>query len=213
MLFEDIGAIQANMQENEVIEQLRQWRDNSETKRGMLPMPSSVYVDEGFAKLENSRIFRDEWVCVGHAHELAEKGSYLTFDLLEQPLLIVRNLDDELRAFSNVCPHRSARIAEGRGRTRLLVCPYHAWSYDLDGNLKSAPYMEPEQVKDICLRTIRLESWVGMLFVNLDGHAEPQPHDPRRKNPVGLGCTDFARHYFRYLIDFYSFRYLDVSVP
>jgi nitrite reductase/ring-hydroxylating ferredoxin subunit len=161
------------MAKGDTLRLLAEWRLNSESDRSMMPMPSAMYVSDDVAESEKCLVFRDEWICVGHEHEISEPGSFLTFEQLDQPLLIVRNLEGALRAFSNVCPHRSSRIAEGRGRTRLLVCPYHAWSYDLDGNLKSAPFMEPAQVDGICLRTVLLESWEGMLFVNLDSDAEP----------------------------------------
>ena len=161
------------MSKEQTLKLLAEWRLHSESDDVMLPMPASMYVADDIADLENRTVFRDEWICVGHEHEIVEPGSFLTFELLDQPLLLVRNLEGALRAFSNVCPHRSARIAEGRGRTRLLVCPYHAWSYDLDGQLKSAPYMEEEQVGSVCLQSVRIESWEGMLFVNLNAGAEP----------------------------------------
>ena len=156
----------------ELLENLDYWRANSETDMGKIPLPPEFYSSKDILKMEVKKIFKKEWLCVGHVSELNRPGDYLTFDLVEHPVLVLRDRSDELRAFSNVCRHRSARLVDGSGNTNLLVCPYHAWTYELNGRLRGAPFMKPEQVKDVCLNDLRLEVWQGLIFVNLDPHAE-----------------------------------------
>jgi len=138
-----------------------------------LPLPPEFYASDEMLTMEIESIFDREWLCVGHVSELNAPGDYLTFDLVGHPILILRDSANELRAFSNVCRHRSARLLDGSGNARLLVCPYHAWTYELNGKLRGAPFMKPEQVKDICLNGLKLEVWQGLIFVNLDQDAEP----------------------------------------
>lgn len=156
----------------ELLDNLDHWRANSETDTGRIPLPPEFYSSKDVLKMEVEKIFRKEWLCAGHVSELEKPGDYLTFDLIEHPILVVRDRSNELRAFSNVCRHRSARLVDGSGNTRLLVCPYHAWTYELSGELRGAPFMQPEQVKDVCLNDLRLEVWQGLIFVNLDQNAE-----------------------------------------
>jgi choline monooxygenase len=156
----------------ELLENLDYWRANSETDTGNIPLPPEFYSSKDILDMEVEKIFNKEWLCVGHSSELKNPGDYLTFDLVNHPVLILRDRSDELRAFSNVCRHRSARLIDGSGNTNLLVCPYHAWTYELNGRLRGAPFMKPEQVKDVCLNDLRLEVWQGLIFVNLDPQAE-----------------------------------------
>ncbi len=104
-------------------------------------MSPSVYTDHNFLDAELSKIFSRDWFCVGRADALAKPGDYLTLDLADQPILVLRDSTDKLRAMSNVCRHRMSTLLEGRGSIRAIVCPYHAWTYNLDGTLRGAPAM------------------------------------------------------------------------
>ena len=156
-----------------LLRKLDHWRANSETNQGRLPLPPEFYSCKEFLAMEVESIFNREWICVGHVSELKNAGDYLTYDLVGHPVLVVRDRSNELRAFSNVCQHRSSRLVDGTGNAKLLVCPYHAWAYELNGKLRGAPFMQPDQVKDVCLNDLRLEVWQGLMFVNLDRDAEP----------------------------------------
>jgi phenylpropionate dioxygenase-like ring-hydroxylating dioxygenase large terminal subunit len=158
---------------SELLARLEHWRSNSDTDKGKLPLSPRFYACEEMLQMEIEKIFQKEWLCVGHISELKNPGDYLTFDLVGHPIMVVRDRSHELRAFSNVCRHRSARLLDGSGNTKLLVCPYHAWTYELNGKLRGAPFMEPAQVKDICLNDLQLEVWQGLIFVNLDQNTEP----------------------------------------
>ncbi len=157
------------MKHERALDALASWQADSRR----LPLPPPLYTDESVTALEKDRLFAREWICVGHQSELKAPGDYLTFDLLDTPVVVTRNRAGELGAFSNVCAHRSARLLDGRGHCAVIVCPYHSWSYDLDGRLRGAPFMEPEKIDGIRLPVIRLETWEGMIFVNLDNEAPP----------------------------------------
>ena len=98
-------------------------------------MPPEIYTSADMLAVEQERLFRKEWICVGRASAIAEPGAYLTYEIAGQPVIIVRDRAGIVRAFSNVCLHRMSVLLEGRGRTSAIVCPYHAWSYGLDGAL------------------------------------------------------------------------------
>ena len=140
-------------------------------------MPPSVYVSPDFLQLELSRIFAREWFCVGRADALPNPGDYLTIDLAGQPIMVIRGRDGELKALSNVCLHRMSTLLEGSGNCSAIVCPYHAWTYNLDGTLRGAPAMtlNTEFCKgDYRLPAIRSAQWLGWMFVTLDPDV-PEP--------------------------------------
>jgi len=134
-------------------------------------MPPSVYTSPEFLKSELDNVFSRDWVCVGRASALAKPGDYLAFELAGEPILVLRDDNGQLRAMSNVCRHRMSTILEGSGNRRSIVCPYHGWSYNLDGSLRAAPAMELNRgfCKDnYRLPLIRCEEWLGWVMVTLD---------------------------------------------
>ena len=139
-------------------------------------MPPEVYTSDAFARAELDRIFRKDWYCIGRASALANPGDYATCDLAGQPIMVLRDHDGALRALSNVCLHRMSTLLQGRGNARSIVCPYHAWTYNLDGSLRGAPAMTLNKgfcKADYTLPLIRCEEWLGWVFVTLDPDEPP----------------------------------------
>ncbi|MEP1352826.1 MAG: Rieske 2Fe-2S domain-containing protein [Tateyamaria sp.] len=139
-------------------------------------MPPSVYTSEAFMERELSDIFAKDWFCVGRASALADTGDYVTLDLAGQPIIVLRDGNGALKAMSNVCRHRMSTLLEGRGNARSIVCPYHAWTYNLDGSLRGAPAMTQNEgfcKTDYALPDIRCEEWLGWVFVTLNADAAP----------------------------------------
>lgn len=139
-------------------------------------LPAACYTDPAFFAAEVETIFRGDWVCIGRADEVPNPGDYACAEMVGEPLVMVRGEDRALRVFSSVCRHRSMPVASGAGNARSLVCPYHAWTYDLTGRLVGAPEMgkTPDfDAKSVCLPEIRHTVWLGFVMVNLDGRAEP----------------------------------------
>lgn len=139
-------------------------------------MPPAVYNSQEFLDLELEHVFSKDWFCVGRADSLAEAGAYLTCELAGQPIMVLRDAEGGLRSQSNVCLHRMSTLLEGRGKVRAVVCPYHAWTYNLDGTLRGAPAMNRNEAfcKDnYRLPTVRCEEWLGWVFVTLNVDAPP----------------------------------------
>lgn len=130
------------MSKGSAIEDLERWAQLAGNE--LLSMPVSVYTSAELLEQEVEKLFYKQWVCVGHVSELQNPGDYLTFDIVDKPVLIVRGETGKIRAYSNVCRHRGTVIASGNGSCKLFSCPYHAWSYDLNGRLRAAPFMDED---------------------------------------------------------------------
>ena len=139
-------------------------------------MPPGVYTSPEFLEREQQTLFRNEWLCMGRASALPNPGDYLTAEIAGQPIIVIRRDDGTLRAMSNVCLHRMSTLLEGRGNVRRIVCPYHAWNYSLDGDLRAAPMMDRQDgfCKDSYkLPQVRCEIWQGWVYVTLNEEASP----------------------------------------
>lgn len=140
-------------------------------------MPKAVYTSDAFAQLERAHIFGKAWLCAGRADALKEPGDYMTMEISGEPVIILRDKDGALRGLSNVCRHRMSTLLEGRGHVRAIVCPYHAWTYNLDGSLRGAPAMTLNEsfCKEVIgLPQVRVENWLGWIMVTLNPDA-PAP--------------------------------------
>lgn len=132
------------------------------------------YRDPELFRSAVERIFLRSWQYVCHETNVPKTGDYYAFTLLDQDLFVVRGRDGALRGFYNVCQHRAHTLVQDTGRTRVLVCPYHAWSYELDGRLRAAPSAQKSKGFDKCavrLTEIRVDVFLGFVFVNLDPDA------------------------------------------
>ncbi|MEZ5774153.1 MAG: Rieske 2Fe-2S domain-containing protein [Hyphomicrobiaceae bacterium] len=139
-------------------------------------MPRSVYTSPDFLERELKDIFAREWFSIGRASALAKPGDYVTFDLAGQPVVVMRDRDGRLSAMSNVCLHRMSTLLEGEGNRGSITCPYHGWTYNLDGSLRGAPAMTLNTgfCKDSYrLPKFRCEEWLGWVMVSLNADAPP----------------------------------------
>lgn len=140
-------------------------------------IPASWYTDERVAGLEKQNVFGRTWQVVARLDQLQKPGDFVTADLAGEPLVIVRGQDQQLRAFYNVCRHHAAAVVmQEHGCANIFRCPYHGWSYGLDGALKGAP--EFEGVCDFdrtqnALVPLKVAVWEPFVFVNLDPDAAP----------------------------------------
>jgi phenylpropionate dioxygenase-like ring-hydroxylating dioxygenase large terminal subunit len=168
-------------------------------------LPADWYADPAIERLEREAIFARSWQYAGRADLVAEPGTYLTCFAGHVPVVVVRDDQGELRAFVNVCRHRGHLVAEGAGRRRSLQCPYHAWTYGLDGCLRKAPRSEREPGFDpdaFSLLSVAVDAWGAFVFVNPD--AEAGPLDEALGNLPGLVAEtglDVERLRFRRRVD------------
>jgi Rieske 2Fe-2S family protein len=147
-------------------------------RQGARTLPGRYYTAPEVLTEEQERIFRRRWICVGRVNALAAPGDYMLAEIAGESIIVLRDQSGERRAFYNVCRHRGTRLCEGeRGRlSETIQCPYHAWTYALDGRLIGAPHMHEAlgfDKKAYPLHAVALAEWEGFLFVNLDPAAEP----------------------------------------
>ncbi len=141
-----------------------------------LTLPASWYSDPAVLRLEQEHIFKRSWQYVGVSTDVAEPGQFFACRAGDVPVVVLRSRDQELRAFVNVCRHRGHEIVAGCGRRETLQCPYHAWTYGLDGSLRSAPRSDREpgfDVDDWSLLPVLVDTWGPLVFVNPDPAAAP----------------------------------------
>jgi choline monooxygenase len=137
-------------------------------------LPWSWYSDPTVLRLEQERIFGHSWQYAGHTGQLPEPGSFLATHAGNLPIVIVRDRESRLRGFVNVCRHRGSVICVGEGRRETLQCPYHAWTYGLDGSLLNAPRSDHEpgfDGSDLGLVPIQVDAWGPFIFANPDVEA------------------------------------------
>ena len=141
-----------------------------ETARSILPL---CYTDRAFYELEVDCVFRANWICVGRDSSIPARGDFFCGDYFGEKLLIVRGTDGAVRALSPVCSHRGAVVAEGASNASRFQCPYHKWTYDLDGRFVASPLMTcvPGEGESFDLPEFPCETWLGFIMVNLDRSA------------------------------------------
>lgn len=145
-------------------------------------LPAGAYRDPDFTEFERREIFRKEWISLCHISQLAKPGDFVRVDLAGEPLLVIRGKDDAIRVLSRTCRHRGMDVMPSgfghpdEGNRRVILCPYHLWSYELNGRLVGAPEMQHAEGFDrseVCLHSFRSEIWEGFVFVDLSGNAPP----------------------------------------
>jgi len=157
-------------------------------------LPAEAYTSKALLEWEVDNVLGAGWVCLAHVSQIPKPGDFINVDVLGEPLIVVHGKDSVVRVLSRVCPHRAMDImppgfgydghgpaevrdgSPGCGHTRLFLCPYHHWSFELDGSLKGCPEMQKAEGfvrEEIGLKTFRSEVWNGFVFLNLSGDAEP----------------------------------------
>ncbi|WP_205825701.1 aromatic ring-hydroxylating oxygenase subunit alpha [Microbispora catharanthi] len=141
-----------------------------------MSLRAETYTDPRWLDVDVRAVFARTWQWICHVEKLSSPGSYVSATVAGMPIAIVRDRDGALRAFYNVCKHRAHELLAGSGTTRNIVCPYHAWTYGLDGQLKAArraDKMENFDKSEICLDQVLVEEFGGFVYVNLDPGAAP----------------------------------------
>lgn len=168
-------------------------------------LPNACYTSAEWLKAENERLFARTWMLAGFCHDVPRKGDVCPVELAGMPLLVLRDNDDQIQVFHNVCRHRGAVIVpEKCSGQRILTCPYHAWAYGLDGKLRSRPHFFGGDKHDTDpgpdtpgLVPVRHAVWHDLIFVNISGDAIPfEEHwEPfsRRTKDYDFSALRYAR--------------------
>ena len=160
----------------------------AEDARRSYTLPAPHYYDRNIYEREKEAIFYRTWQFAGHTELVRKPGDYTTCQVLDQALFVIRDRNEELRAFYNVCSHRAHQLLKGNGHADSIVCPYHAWSYHTDGRLRAARGSDTVAGFDpaeFCLKPVRVETFCGFLFVNLD------PEAPSLRSQTGAMTDEF----------------------
>jgi len=160
---------------SETVVELKTRRPVHEQPQHSYTIPSSLYLDEKIYEQEKQNIFYCNWHYAGHASQLSKTGDYLTASVADESVFIVRCQDETLRGFYNVCRHRAHQLLEGSGNTHNIVCPYHAWSYALTGELRHARNSEKVpgfDKSEFCLQPVQVDTLCDFVFFNLDLEAD-----------------------------------------
>ena len=139
-------------------------------------LPSRYYLDPDIYEKEKLKILYCTWQYAGHASQVANIGDYLTLKIGDENLIIIRTEDGELKGFFNVCRHRAHRLLEDKGNVKSITCPYHAWNYSIDGELryaKNSDKMKDFNSSDYCLASFQVTDMCNFIFINLDHNAPP----------------------------------------
>jgi len=139
-------------------------------------MPPWTYTSDAFYNREVDRIFKKVWNFLGHVDQVAKPGDYFTLNFVGVPLIILRDNAGEVRAFANSCRHRGSELLSGSGNCKSIICPYHSWTYALNGGLLGAPDMVQSlgfRKEDHGLIPLRVATWGGFIYVNFDPDAAP----------------------------------------
>lgn len=149
-----------------------------EPELGHAIVPKERYTSAAWAQAEWDRMWTRSWLLAGPLSDLEQVGDYFTFEIGRESIVVARSAVDRIDAFFNVCQHRASQVVLGRGcgHARSFVCPYHLWTYDLSGRLRGLPDREdfPQGIPaDVRMPALRVETWGGWVFVNMDPEAKP----------------------------------------
>ena len=169
-----------------------EYRFEEDLTRASTP-PSGWYTEPRVLQEEKTKIFSRTWQLIGRTEQVRQPGQYFTATVGDEPVIVVRGMDERLRAFSNVCRHRAGPVACGEGARKSFRCGYHGWTYSLDGRLLNTP--EFDRVEDFSreangLPEFRVETWGALIFVNLDSQAAPLA-ETLEDIPARVGHSNF----------------------
>ena len=144
-------------------------------------LPAKSYTDQEFWEKECNTVLADGWLFVGFVHEFKKTGDVIPLFIAGKPILLIKNNNNKITAFHNVCSHRCLKLVDEKKNVgKIIRCPYHSWSYDLEGNLKAAPHIggnnkhKPKgfNFSDHGLKGINIHIWHDWIFINLNGKAK-----------------------------------------
>lgn len=139
-------------------------------------LPPELYTSDDVLAFEREAIYTKEWICAGRVERIPNPGDWFTVDIVDEPVIVCRDKQGEVRAMSAVCQHRAMQVCDGSGNSSTFKCPYHHWNYALDGRLLGAPAMERTEdfdKADYGLPQFQVELWQGFVFFNMDPDAAP----------------------------------------
>jgi len=161
-----------------VDDEIKKFYNSTPIEEAMTP-PSSWYLNKEFYDYEMEKVFKNNWLGMCSDTQLKKPGDFISGELINQPYIIVKNEQNQINAFYNVCSHHASTIAEGTGHCKELVCPYHGWTYNLNGSLTKCTSMKGIKNfrnKDNNLKSININNIGNILFLNFNKNNEVDPN-------------------------------------
>lgn len=162
-------------------------------------IPLEAYISEAYARAENDKLWPKVWQAACRVEEIPKVGDYVTYDILDESIIVVRTAKDKIQAFYNVCQHRGRRLTKGCGHTAQFYCRFHGWRWDLNGT--NTFMLDPEdwggalQPHDVGLKTVKFDTWGGWVWLNMDPDCEPLLEYLQPASPM---LDPFELHKMRY---------------
>lgn len=216
VLADNLGNVPAVLQEN--------WRD-----LGNADIPKERYISREFYNREVDLMWRRTWQMACFESDIAQPGDYVVYDIAWLSFIIVRSAPDQIKAYFNACPHRGTQLRENDGTAAVIRCPFHGWTWNLDGTLKELPadwdlpHVDPARA---CLPEAQVDTWGGMVFINpdpsgisLEEFLDPMPeHWSRwwpmeRRAPIAHICKVFRANWKVVLAAFIEGYHFPVTHP
>lgn len=175
----------------------RQTRTNADL------LPKDIYYSREFAELERHRLWPRSWQIACREEELPRVGSYVTYDILDESIIVMRTADDKIKAYNNACLHRGRRLTEGCGKTNRLICKFHGWKWNVDGSIFEVIDRQDWDGSlhdlDLGLREYKVGIWAGMVFVSMSANPEPFEEflGPVRER---LDCFEIEKMRYRWFV-------------
>ena len=142
-------------------------------------LPPISYSSDEVLRLEIQQIFKANWLCIGRSDQWQETGDYSSPQIVGIPIIVLRNKEKQLKAYANSCRHRGAKLVEGNGSCQVIRCPFHRWTYALDGRLLTAPKIENNESFDYNqygLIEINIKERQGFAFISFNQNVAPIDH-------------------------------------
>jgi phenylpropionate dioxygenase-like ring-hydroxylating dioxygenase large terminal subunit len=140
-------------------------------------IPTDAYTSESYARLENERLWGKVWQAACRAEEIPNVGDYVTYDIVDESIIIVRTSEDSIQAFYNVCQHRGRQLTEGCGNARQFVCRFHGWRWKINGEIAFVNdrkgYEGSLTDENTRLPAVKADCWGGWVWINMDPDCEP----------------------------------------
>ena len=148
-----------------------------ETRPARYALPTDAYLSADYARNEADRLWRKVWQAACRVEELEKVGDFVTYDIVDDSIIVVRTADDRIDAYHNVCPHRGRRLTAGCGHAQGFKCGFHGWTWGIDGRnlgvVRKSGYGDSLSPDDIRLKNVKVDCWGGWVFINLDPDCVP----------------------------------------
>ena len=151
-------------------------QENSQSPPRTRVLAADYYINQDVLNKEKKQLFFDSWQYACHTKDIPSPGDYTTLTLFDQKIFLIKTNENEINAYFNVCPHRGHVLVEGQGQKRVITCPYHSWTYSLEGKLIGARginAISSVEKSNICLFSVRVDQVLDFVFINLNPQAQP----------------------------------------